>query len=308
MTSKSDKVENFTIIELNDGATVEGIITEIDKKNSKIALKDVKKTGTDKKEEKFANFELNRMDIKEIKLLERISSPNSEEIQNINAIPEDKKVESGNNEKAYDKNKDFFDNLKPMTNPEAKEESKNYNQKNKDTFNLTENDKEEGEGGFWKRGRGRGGRGNRGWQNRGGRGNRGGYNYNRGGRGGYNNSGNNRGGYHYYNNNGGGNNNDYQRNNNNGGNRGGYQGGYQGYQQGGYQGQGYRGRGRGRGNNRGRGGYKNNNYGFNNRGGFYQNNNNMNNSNQNNQNNNLPNGQGNNEANVPKPVVEEAKK
>ena len=44
-------------------------------------------------------------------------------------------------EKAYDKSKDgFFDHLKSMTKPEAKKESNNYNKKNKDTFNLSEND------------------------------------------------------------------------------------------------------------------------------------------------------------------------
>ena len=56
-----------------------------------------------------------------------IRSP-KEDIHNINEIPENKKNNIDENklskEKAYDKSKDdFFDRLKPLTNPEAKKES-----------------------------------------------------------------------------------------------------------------------------------------------------------------------------------------
>lgn len=236
---------NYITVEMKDNSKIEGIIVSIDKINSKILLSNAKKTA-DNKEEYYPTFEINKADIKEVSSIEKIQNK-QEEIHNINAIPENKKIDNldGNQlagvEKAYDKNKDFFDSLKSMTNSEVKEESKNCNQKNRDTFNLTENDKDdENKNNFYnKRGRGRGrGRG----YGRGGRG------YNRGRGGGYNN----RGGYNYYHN-------DYQQNgtgydSKKGGNS--------------YHGQNYRGRGKGRGGRGGRGGYKNNYY----NNGSYQNN------------------------------------
>ena len=58
---------------------------------------------------------------------------------NINAIPDHKipqNKEKG--EKSYNKNESFFDKLTPITKLESREESKHYNQRNKDTFNLNE--------------------------------------------------------------------------------------------------------------------------------------------------------------------------
>jgi hypothetical protein len=92
------------------------------------------------KEETLDKLEINKSDIKELKLVH--FEMKTEEKQNINAIPENKIPQNQENtQKAYDKNESFFDKLTSMTNPEARNESKNYNQKNKDTFNLTEQDK-----------------------------------------------------------------------------------------------------------------------------------------------------------------------
>ena len=139
MTSKDpQKSQKKVIIEENSEEN------EKFKNNNKI--KETEKPLTEDKE----------VQTEEIKFIEKIQTTNEEQ-QNVNAIPESKKIENTSYEKAYDKNKDFFDNLKPMTNPEAKEESKNYDQKNKGTFNLTENDTDEKKNNYWNK-RGRGGR------------------------------------------------------------------------------------------------------------------------------------------------------
>ena len=61
---------------------------------------------------------------------------------NINAIPDHKipqNKEKG--EKSYNKNESVI--LTPITKLESREESKHYNQRNKDTFNLNEQDKKD---------------------------------------------------------------------------------------------------------------------------------------------------------------------
>lgn len=211
------------IVELQNGDKCEGVLANIDKVNLKILLVNAKKTPSSdpSKPESFEKLEINKGDIKEIKVIQfEVKAEPKEEQSNINAIPEDKKPVNvqGAKTKSYDKNESFFDTLSGMTHPEARQESKNYNDKNKDTFNLP-NEPE------------------RKYHNNG-------YNHNNRGRGGYHNRGNRgrgRGGFNNYNNYNGGN----YYNNSGTFNRGEYNG--------------RRGRGRGRGgyNNYNRGGFKN---------------------------------------------------
>ncbi len=177
-----NKTENKqVIVDLFNGDKVLGTLIEVDKINLKMILEKVtrKKNG---EEEKLDKIEINKSDIKELKLVNY--EIKKEEIQkNINAIPENKipqKEEIG--EKAYDKNESFFDKLTSMTHPEAKQESNNYNQKNKDTFNLIEDKNNQifKKNNYYNNSRGRG---NKNYNNRG----RGNYNNNRGF---YNNRGN----------------------------------------------------------------------------------------------------------------------
>ena len=177
-----NKTENKqVIVDLFNGDKVLGTLIEVDKINLKMILEKVtrKKNG---EEEKLDKLEINKSDIKELKLVNY--EIKKEEIQkNINAIPENKipqKEEIG--EKAYDKNESFFDKLTSMTHPEAKQESNNYNQKNKDTFNLIEDKNNQifKKNNYYNNSRGRG---NKNYNNRG----RGNYNNNRGF---YNNRGN----------------------------------------------------------------------------------------------------------------------
>ena len=216
--------QNILIVETKDTAKYQGIFVSKDIQKQIITLSNVKKTFQGK-EEQLPSIEITKENIKSINIID--VRPPKEDIHNINEIPENKKSvidenKLANVEKAYDKSKDdFFDQLKPLTNPEVKKESKYYNKKNKDTFSLPEdtNDNKREWRGRGKRGYGRGrGRG------------RGGY------RGGYNNYYENQNNYGGYDNKNGGNSN--------------YQG--QNY---------YNNRGRGRGRGRGRsnrGGYKNN--------------------------------------------------
>ena len=172
--------EKQVIVELNNGEKVRGTLINVDKINLKMILNNVKQE-IDGKEVTKDKLEINKSDIKEIKLVH--FEMKSEEKHNINAIPENKIPQNKENtQKAYDKNESFFDNLTSMTHPEARNESKNYNQKNKDTFNLNEQDKND--------------KGNNKYYN----------NNNHRGRGGYKNYYNNRG---KYNNNKGYNNNYY---------------------------------------------------------------------------------------------------
>ena len=214
--------EKQVIVELNNGEKVRGTLINVDKINLKMILNNVKQE-IDGKEVTKDKLEINKSDIKEIKLVH--FEMKSEEKHNINAIPENKIPQNKENtQKAYDKNESFFDNLTSMTHPEARNESKNYNQKNKDTFNLNEQDKKD--------------KGNNKYYN----------NNNHRGRGGYNKYYNNRGGYNNYKNNRGRyNNNNYNYGNNRGkyNNNKGYNNNYYGN---------FRGRGK-----RGKG-YNNNNY------------------------------------------------
>ena len=183
------------IVELQNGDKCEGVLANIDKVNLKILLVNAKKTPASDptKPESFEKLEINKGDIKEIKVIQfEVKTEPKEEQSNINAIPEDKKPVNvqQTKTKGYDKNESFFDTLTGMTHPEARQESKNYNDKNKDTFNLpNEPERRYHNNGYNNyhnnRGRGR-------YHNRGNRGR---------GRGGYNNYNNYNNGGNYYNNN-----------------------------------------------------------------------------------------------------------
>jgi hypothetical protein len=252
--------QNILIIETKDGAKYQGIYVSRDIQKQIITLSNVKKTFQEK-EELLPMIEITKETIASINIID--IRPPREDIQNVNQIPENKKNVIDENKlanvvKAYDKSKDdFFDQLKPMTNPEVKKESKYYNQKNKDTFSLPDDANEKNQ--EWrKRGRGRGNR--RGYGQGRGRGN-----HNRGNRGGYNNNfyGNEHNNYNGNYNKNAGNQNHYGQNYNS------------------------RGRGRGRGRERGgkRGEHKNNYY----NNGDKNSNNNANNMNNQSESNNLNN-------------------
>jgi hypothetical protein len=135
--------QNILIIETKNGAKYQGIYISKDLQKQIITLSNVKKTFQ-QNEETFPMIDIKKDDIASINIID--FRPPKEDIHNINEIPENKKNaidenQLANVEKAYDKSKDdFFDRLKPMNNPEVKKVSKNYNQKNKDTFNLPSNE------------------------------------------------------------------------------------------------------------------------------------------------------------------------
>lgn len=218
----SQQKQNILIIETKDGIKYEGVYVSKDIQKQILKLANVKKKYQDK-EEILPEIEISKENIANIYVVD--IRPPKDDIHNINEIPENKKNAVDENklaniEKAYDKSRDdFFDNLKPMTNPEAKKESRDYNRKNKDTFNMSEEENNNY---------------NRGWR---GRGNKRGYNRGRG-RGGYG------GGNHNYYGNGQHNNGYYAHYNKEDGNQ-----NY--HKKNNYRGRGFRGRGY-------RGGFQNN--------------------------------------------------
>lgn len=279
------------IIELKSGTKCEGVLVSIDKEKMLIKLSNAKRTlqGEDgkPKEESFANLEIAKDEIKEVKIVQFEPSANQEtkksepsQSANLNAIPQNLQnnalTTNDNQIKTYDKTDSFFDALTPMTNKDAQYESIRYNDKNCETFDLPPGSGNyDGSSSYGNR---------RGGQRRGGY--RGGYS-----RGGYNNNNyrnnnyNNNGGYGenngYPNNNFNNGNSSYQNPNNNSnfyGNQGGS--GYPNNNYNANNGSNYGGSYRG-----GRGGYQN--YNNNNRRNNYQNNNSNYNPNYNN--NNFPN-------------------
>jgi len=134
--------KNYLIVETKDGAKYHGIYVSKDIQRQIITLSEVKKIF-EEKEEGLPMVEITKDSIASINIID--IRPPKDNIHNFNEIPENKKNvvdenKLSNIEKAYDKSKDdFFDNLKSMTNPEAIKESKVYNKKNRDTFNLPEN-------------------------------------------------------------------------------------------------------------------------------------------------------------------------
>ena len=189
--------EKQVVCELKDGGHVEGTLVNIDKVNLKIFLSKVKKASKEdpQKYETYETLEINKDEIKELKLIQyEAKEAPKEETSNLNAIPENKipteyQQQQQNKSKSYNKEESFFDNLDGMTHQEARQESKNYNDKNKDTFQVTDDN----QGGNYHKN----------------------YRGNNRGRGGYRGRGNNRG-------RGGYNNNNYYNNNNNYQSGGGY--------------------------------------------------------------------------------------
>ena len=194
--------EKQVVCELKDGGHVEGTLVNIDKVNLKILLSKAKKSSKEdpQKFETYETLEINKDDIKELKLIQyEAKEPPKEETSNLNAIPENKipvdiQQQQQNKPKSYNKEESFFDNLNGMTHQEARQESKNYNDRNKDTFQMTDdNQRGYSHKGYRGSNRGRGGNRGRGrynnnnYQNRGGYNNRGRGRGNRGGNG-YNNN------------------------------------------------------------------------------------------------------------------------
>lgn len=143
----SDKErQNYIIIETVEGNKIEGALFSIDKKNLTFKLTNAKKVLQDR-EEFFPILEIKKEEVKELKVFE--IGPKLEKEETFDAIiPEDKKVDkkedekdNANIEKAYDKSKDFFDNLNGKNDSEEKIGSKNYNKKNEETFSLNEKEK-----------------------------------------------------------------------------------------------------------------------------------------------------------------------
>lgn len=215
---------NHVVICLKSGDSITGKLTSIDKVNFKITLNQATKILKDApdKKEYFETLEVGKDSIGEIKLVkcDQPKQMSPAEVQNINAIPENKIPVQAEQHKAklYDKDS-FFDNLTIASKVNVKKETQNYNDKNKDTFDYPYDPENkfqhqhkrggynnykrgnfQGNGGHFGRGRGRGGfqggynnnyqrgnfhqgnyrGGNRGFGRGRGRGGRGGH-YNRGG-------------------------------------------------------------------------------------------------------------------------------
>jgi len=211
-----NKDSKYVIVDLNDGTKCEGILINIDKEKMEIILGGAKKYRMEnnviKDETKYEQLTIPKIQIKEVKMVQTedsvspSTSPNTTtqtvpqtksdtkttettETVNPNAIP--KNLEKAKQIKHYEKN-NFFDSLNTITNQDSKAETIRYNEKNFETFNITESSSDYRQNNYNNNNR-RGGRG-------------GGHR----GRGNYNNNRNN------YNNN-----NNYENNNYRGGNRGG---------------------------------------------------------------------------------------
>lgn len=82
------------IVELQNGDKCEGVLANIDKFNLKILLVNAKKTPSSDptKSESYEKLEINKGDIKEIKVIQfEVKTEPKQEQSNINAIPDDKK-------------------------------------------------------------------------------------------------------------------------------------------------------------------------------------------------------------------------
>lgn len=166
---QSQQQEKHFVVELNSGEKCDGILVNIDKLNYKIQLKNVKKYSVkiegneDKNPEEFEILNIDKSEIKEVQLIQFEQKEEKPTEVNVNAIPQDKIPTASKGSMAktknYDKNESFFDSLASMSHPQAKEESRNYNNKNTETFNLP-NEQKDDQG--YQRGRGGRGRGGRG--------------------------------------------------------------------------------------------------------------------------------------------------
>ena len=220
---KDQVKEKIVLLTLNDNTKLEGVLVKIDRENFKIILEKGKQTNNNGTVENFDNKEVNKKDIKEIRLIEEKDKPKEPEKVEIkeeskkvvvessssnlmfNAIPLSIQEKYQNNSTKYESN-DFFDGLVISNNKDNYKDIKTFNEKNKETFGLDDtydnNGNKKGQKRFRRTGTGnknsRGGGGQSGRGNYGG--NRGGYGYNQGHYNNNYNSYNNQGGYNNYNN------------------------------------------------------------------------------------------------------------
>lgn len=167
-------------IYMKNGDMISGKLTSIDKVKLLItiiqATKHFKEDQT--KTETFESLEIKKEDIQEIKLIKYNTKPEQKKLEensmNVNAIPENKipQMSDQMKGKCYDKNESFFDNLEVASKGNVKTEAKNYNERNKDTFNLPNEPEQRYQHYQHRRGYQRGGHQNnqRGYHQRGGRG------------------------------------------------------------------------------------------------------------------------------------------
>lgn len=147
------------IVEMITGEKIEGAMVNIDKEKKIITITNGKKfkANGEGEPELFTSMEIEKKDISNVKLLlydtKQEESAKEPREGVINAIPEDKQNPvkeqlSTQDSNCYSKSESFFDKLEGMTHPEAKKESRKYNDKNTETFNIQaseeDNEKEKG--------------------------------------------------------------------------------------------------------------------------------------------------------------------
>ena len=127
------------IIDAKDGSKYQGNFVSKDTEKLVLILSNVTKTF-EGKEEKMDSCELKKEDIAKISMID--NTPKKDEIENVHQIPENKKQENSldNVQKAYDKSKDFFDNMTTTLNKDMIKVAIDYNKKNADTFKLQGNE------------------------------------------------------------------------------------------------------------------------------------------------------------------------
>jgi len=154
----------YVIVDLHDGHKCEGTLVAVDKEKMEIVLNGVRKFKMQNdiiaQESKHDVLIVPKSQIKEVKMIqsEEISgspkiSPNNSQVLkttsqpetqvpetktetvNPNAIP--KNLEKAKQPKHYEKD-NFFDKLDTISNQDSKAETIRYNEKNFETFNITE--------------------------------------------------------------------------------------------------------------------------------------------------------------------------
>ena len=143
------------IIEAKDGSKYQGNFVSKDTEKLVLILSNVTKTF-EGKEEKMDSCELKKEDIAKISMID--NTQKKDEIENVHQIPDNKNQENSldNVQKAYDKSKDFFDNMTTTLNKDMKKVAKDYNKKNADTFKLQGNEGNDGGNNNRNRGMNRG--------------------------------------------------------------------------------------------------------------------------------------------------------
>ena len=172
----------FVIVDLHDGFKCEGNLINIDKEKMIIVLGNVRKFKIENnlttQETKHNELMIPKSQIKEVKMVQTENdivspsvTPNQTVIKdskteekktevNPNAIP--KNLEKAKHTGHYQKN-EFFDDLNTITSQDSKNETIRYNEKNAETFNITESSQDYRQKNY-SNNRGGGGRG-RGYKN-----------------------------------------------------------------------------------------------------------------------------------------------